>query len=244
MKKVALVTGASRGMGLEWCKQLERRGYTVILTASSLNKAEKAAQSFQLTEGKVIPKQLNVIDESQIQELVNAVEQSFGKLDLLINNAGVNPKDYKDKSKRDKAFNLNSLDTDVMLEVIRINSLAPILIVKNFRRLLSKSSTPKVINISSWLGAISLVQRGGHYGYVGSKNLLNILNKSMSFELKEDNIITVNVNPGWVQTDMGGSKAQLTVSQAVNNMIVNIIEKVKIEHTGQFLNYDGTPHPW
>jgi short-subunit dehydrogenase involved in D-alanine esterification of teichoic acids len=78
-----------------------------------------------------------------------------------------------------KAFYIDELDADAMLNVIRINSIAPLMVVKHFRSLLRKNEPPIVINISSWLGSVSNLTLGGHYGYVGRKNLLNVLNKSM-----------------------------------------------------------------
>ncbi len=100
-----------------------------------------------------------------------------------------------------------------------------------------------MINISSWLGSVSQLSFGAHYGYVGSKNLLNIFNRSMAFELKSDGITCINVNPGWVQTDMGGNKAQFTAEQAANNLYSNIISKVKPSDSRRFMNYDGSDHP-
>jgi NAD(P)-dependent dehydrogenase (short-subunit alcohol dehydrogenase family) len=244
MKKIALITGASKGLGFEWCRQLAKQGYKVILTARDFQKAQEAAEKLNKQELVVYPKGLEVTDEGQLNEIAKWVMEMFGRLDLIVNNAGVNPKDFSDKSKMAKAFYLNDLDADEMLEVIRINSIAPLLVVKHFRQLLQKSENPIVINISSWLGSVTNLTFGGHYGYVGSKNLLNVLNKSMANELKQDNIICINVNPGWVQTDMGGQKAQFTAEQAVSNILTNVVLKLSIHDTGKFLNYDGTEHPW
>lgn len=242
--KIALVTGAYKGLGLEWCKQLGKIGYKVILTARDFEKAQEAAELLNEQELVIYPKALEVTNENQIQEITNWTNEMFGRIDLIVNNAGINPKDYTDKTRMAKAFNLNVLDAKEMLDVLHINSIAPLLVVKHFRQLLCKSEKPIVINISSWLGSVTNLTFGGHYGYVGSKNLLNVLNKSMANELKQDNIICVNVNPGWVQTDMGGQKAQFTTEEAVKNLIENILLKVKIADSGNFLNFDGSIHPW
>lgn len=242
--KIALVTGAYKGLGLAWCKQLARQGYQVILTARELEKAEQAVVQLNEPEHKIYPKALDVTNEEEIQRLANWAEEEFGKIDLIINNAGVNPKDYADKARMAKAFYLKSLDANELLEVIRINSIAPLMMVKHFRSLLNKSEKPIVINISSWLGSVTNLTFGGHYGYVGSKNLLNVLNKSMANELKNESIITVNVNPGWVQTDMGGAKAQFTAEEAVDNLFKNVLQKVSLADSGNFLNYDGQVHAW
>ncbi len=242
--KLALVTGAYKGMGLEWVKQLAQEKYTVILTARNLDIAQKAADSLNFPANQIIPKDLDISSEADIIKLKNWVDENFGKIDLIINNAGINPKDYADKSRMAKAFYLDQLDIEELFEVIKINSIAPLLMVKNFRELLKKSDQPKVVNISSWLGSINKLTFGGHYGYVGSKNLLNIFNKSMSYELINERIITVNINPGWVKTDMGGQKATLSPEQSINSMIQNVLNKVSINDSGKFFNYDGTEHPW
>jgi NAD(P)-dependent dehydrogenase (short-subunit alcohol dehydrogenase family) len=242
--KIALVTGAYKGFGFEWCKQLGKQGYKVILTARNLEKAQEAAEFLNEQELIIYPKALEVTNENQIKEIADWTKDMFGRIDLIVNNAGINPKDYPDKKRMAKAFYLNDLDAKEMLNVININSIAPLLIIKHFRLLLSKSDNPMVINISSWLGSVTNLNFGGHYGYVGSKNLLNVLNKSMAYELKNDNIISINVNPGWIQTDMGGKNAHFTAEQAVKNILKNIISKVTINDSGTFFNFDGSIHPW
>lgn len=242
--KIALVTGAYKGLGFEWCKQLGKQGYKVILTARDLERAQVAAELLNEQELVIYPKALEVTDEKQIEEIAIWANEMFGRIDLIVNNAGINPKDYADKSRMAKAFNLKDLDAKEMLDVLHINSIAPLLIVKHFRQLLNKSEKPIVINISSWLGSVTNLTFGGHYGYVGSKNLLNVMNKSMANELKQENIICINVNPGWVQTDMGGQKAQFTTEQSVTNILSNIISKVSISDSGKFLSFDGSEHPW
>lgn len=242
--KIALVTGAAKGLGLAWCKLLGQQGYTVILTARSQVAAEQAAKTLLDAGLNIHAKALEVSSEEQLRELAAWVNERFGQMDLIINNAGINPKDYSDKTKMAKAFYLDALDAKEMLDVLHVNSLAPLLVVKHFRTLLRKSAAPCVINISSWLGSVSNLSFGGHYGYVGSKNLLNVLTKSMANELKPDNIVCIAVNPGWVQTDMGGTKARFSPEEACLNIYTQVITKASLADSGKFLNYDGTDHPW
>lgn len=241
---VALVTGAAKGLGFAWCRQLARLGYTVVLTARKQEQAEDAAKQLQEEGLMVIPKSLEVCSEQALAELAGWLGETYGKLDLLVNNAGINPKDYDDKSRMARAFYLDALDAAEMLHVLHVNSIAPLLVVKHFRALLAKSDRALVINISSWLGSVTNLGFGGHYGYVGSKNLLNVLNKSMANELKPDRIICINVNPGWVATDMGGPRAQFTADEAVQNILTQVVSGISMKDTGKFLNYDGTEHPW
>jgi NAD(P)-dependent dehydrogenase (short-subunit alcohol dehydrogenase family) len=242
--KTALVTGAYKGLGLAWCRQLVGSGYRVILTARDLRKAEEAAAQLNTQGTACYPKALDVTDEEQVKALAQWAGDTFGAMDLLVNNAGINPKDYADKAIMAKAFFLKDLDAKEMLHVLHTNSLAPLIMVKHFRPLLLKAERAVVVNISSWLGAVSQLSFGGHYGYVGSKNLLNVLNKSMAHELRQENIICVNVNPGWVQTDMGGEKARFTPAQAASNLYTHVVCKVTLDDSGKFLNYDGSEHPW
>ncbi len=241
--KVALVTGAAKGLGFAWCQHLSALGYTVILTARSFDKAEAAANEIGVAD-LIIPKALDVANEQELQLLAKWAHDHYGKIDLIINNAGINPKDFKDPQQRAKAFEINALEANELLSVIEINSIAPMLVIKHFRSLLKASDQAKVINISSWLGSVTNLAFGGHYGYVGSKNLLNVFTKSVALEIKGDNITVVTVNPGWVKTDMGGAKAQFTPQEAVFNLMTNVVDKLSIAHTGKFLNYDGTEHPW
>ena len=242
--KTALVTGASKGLGLEWCRQLGRDGYTVILTARRQDQAAKAAQDL-MAEGSmtVVPKALDVAVEDDIAGLASDVAKEFGQLDVLINNAGLNSKD--DPVMKDKSTYLKDLDPDEILRHVRINSVSPIIMVKHFRDLLKKSQRPCVLSISSWLGSIGIkTTNRAHYSYATSKAALNMMNRAMSIELQDDGIITLVLNPGWVQTDMGGDAADLTAEQSVRGAIDNVLNVVSLDDTGKFFQWDGTTHPW
>lgn len=244
MKKIALVTGASKGLGFGWCEALGKKGYHILVTARSLDAATAASEKLKAMDISAEPFQLDVSSEEAIARLARQVADKYDQLDLLINNAGINPKDYADKERMAKAFKLDQLDFAEMEWVYRVNSLAPLVMVKHFKSLLLKSANPLVTNVSSWLSSVTNVSFGGHYGYVSSKNLLNVLNKSMALEIRDLGIISVNVNPGWVQTSMGGKKATFTPVESATNCIENVLEKVTINETGSFFNHDGFIHPW
>lgn len=244
MNKIALVTGAYKGLGFEWCRQLGNDGFTIILTARNFEKAEKGAEKLREEGLNVIPKALDVSKENEIEKLAKEVEKEFGQLDILINNAGINSKDSGNNALFMKSFRLSDLDAEEVLRHIRINSIAPIIMVKHFRNLLKKSKNSIIVSVSSWLGSITIKDFGGHYSYATSKAALNMMNKAMALELKEEGIISVVINPGWVQTDMGGSKAPLTPKQSVRGIIDNVINKINITATGKFFQWDGTEHAW
>jgi NAD(P)-dependent dehydrogenase (short-subunit alcohol dehydrogenase family) len=244
--KVALVTGAYKGLGFEWCRQLGKLGYKVILTARKYGDAKEAADRL-IAEGlDIYPQAMEVNEDLQIAEVVKWVDEKFEKLDLLINNAGINSgtRAKGNQELMDKNLSLEGLDAAEVLNMININAIAPIMVAKHFRSLLTNSQQGKIINIGSWLGSISIKKSGGNYSYAVSKSALNMMNRALAYDLLRDTIISVVVNPGWVQTDMGGGKAQFTVEQSVLNLIENVVNKIEISDTGKFLNFDGTEHPW
>jgi NAD(P)-dependent dehydrogenase (short-subunit alcohol dehydrogenase family) len=243
MKRV-LVTGAHKGLGLAWCRAFALRRYEVVLTARNSGDAQAAAHRLAEEGLAVIPQTLDVTEEASIKALLAWFSYEGKGLDVLINNAGINPKDYRDKTEMAKAFYLDSLEAEALMKVFHINSIAPLLMVKHFRPLLKQSPRPVVLSVSSWLGSVSQLTFGGHYGYVASKNLLNVLHKSMALELKLDGIVCATVNPGWVQTDMGGGKAPLTPDASVNLVLEHVFDRLSLEQSGGFFHYDGAPHPW
>ncbi len=244
--KIALVTGAYKGLGFEWCKQLSKLNYTIILTARDIEKANTAAEILKKNGATVHTKALEVSNENELAELADWLEITFGKLDLLINNAGINSmtRAKGDKTLINKNLSLENIDANEVLNMIHINAIAPILTAKHFKSLLSKSQQGKIIHIGSWLGSISNKKTGGNYSYAVSKSALNMMNRALAFDIVKDNIISVVVNPGWVQTDMGGDKAQFTTEQAVEQMIENVLNKITTNDTGKFFNFDGTEHPF
>lgn len=244
--KVALVTGANKGLGFEWCKQLGKLGYEVILAARDIDAASDASQSLKDLGLSVTPAVLDVTNELEIRELARWVEDKYGKLDLLVNNAGVNSKTRAkgDKALMQKNLTLEALDSAEVLAMIQINAIAPIFIARAFQSLLSKSENPIIIQIGSWLGSLTVKNTGGNYGYAVSKSSLNMMNRALAFDLLDDRIICVVVNPGWVQTEMGGEHAQFTTQHSVSNMIHNVVNQIKLADTGKFFNYDGEEHPW
>lgn len=243
--KTALVTGAYKGLGLEWCRQLGRDGYTVFLTARRLDKATAAARMLAETGMKIIPAAIDVEKEVEIEALAANLAQEIGHLDVLVNNAGINSKDDPNPAVVAKSSRLADIDSEEILRHLKINSVSPILVVKHFRPLLRAAKRPVVINISSWLGSIGeKTTSRGHYAYSTSKTALNMMNRNLAIELKEEGIISLVVNPGWVQTDMGGDAADLTSEQSVRGLIDHVVNSVTLADSGEFYQWDGTRHPW
>ena len=232
-RKVVLVTGANRGIGFEFCKQFGKKGYDIILTARDPDKGASAIRLLAAAGIEGYLGVLNVINEEDIKLAVEYVESQFGKLDILINNAGVNIKDYE----------LSELSFDNIMEVIKVNSIAPVIMVKNFVGLLKKGKNSKIINISSSFGSISHKVDREHYAYCASKTALNMFNKIIACDLKKDGILSVVLHPGWVQTDMGGKEALLKPEESVEGMI-EVIDYLTIEDTGRFFQWNEKEVSW
>jgi NAD(P)-dependent dehydrogenase (short-subunit alcohol dehydrogenase family) len=127
--------------------------------------------------------------------------------------------------------------------MLRVNTVAPVMVTRAFLPLLEKAEHPKVVHIGSWLGSIALKKNGGNYSYAVSKSALNMMNRALAYDIQPKNIISVVINPGWTQTIMGGSKAQFTVEESVENMY-KVVNGLKLSDTGNFFNYNGELHPY
>lgn len=244
--KIALVTGGAKGLGLEWCLQLGRLGYKVVMAARDVKAAEAAAHELNEQELVVYPKQMDVMNEVELAEVAHWVESMFGRLDLLINNAGVSSHTLvkNDEALAAKGMNFADLNSVEVLPLFAINAVGPLLVAKHFAPLLAKSEAPLILNISSILGSIASQDEGGNYAYCMSKAALNMGVKLMAGDLKEAGVTVVAVHPGWVQTDMGGSEAPLTKELSIAGMIENVLLKVEFADSGRFLSFDGTALPW
>lgn len=234
------ITGASRGIGLEFVKQYLALSSTKLIFATCRNET-KATQLKQLatnSNGKVKIIELEVRDYDKYEKVVDEVTKAVGSdgLNLLINNAGIHIKaDFHD-AKRDD-----------MLEVYEVNVVAPFLLTRAFKPLLQASANAGhktfVANISSKVGSIADNTSGQMYAYRTSKAAFNQVSKSLSIQLKDDSIIVASIHPGWVQTDMGGPNAPIDTKTSVENMI-RTFGDITPEQAGLLLNYDGTLIPF
>lgn len=231
--KSVLLTGANRGIGLEFSRQFLQRGWRVL---ASCRHPENAAelQSLENTfPERLTIYPLDVCNETQIHTAVKQVHAQVGKLDLLVNNAGIYP----------GAERLGTLDAATMLDTLHTNAVGPAMLAQAFAGLLKKGSESKIINITSGMGSISRAGRGGHYSYRASKAALNMLTRLLAAQLLASGITAVALHPGWVRTDMGGRGASLSKEQSVRSMI-EVIEGLSLADSGRFLQWDGVELPW
>jgi NAD(P)-dependent dehydrogenase (short-subunit alcohol dehydrogenase family) len=242
-RKVAFITGAAQGIGMELARKLGALNYRIALSARNKEKGEAAAAEL-LAEGidaTFIP--TDVSNEVSIHQASREVAKLYGKVDLLVNNAGVNARSTGNNQDFVERFKLDGLKSEALLDMMRVNAVGPILVAKHFQELLILGENPVVVNISSWLGSLSVKVSGGNYGYCGSKAALNMYTRSLAQDFLPLGITVILVNPGWVMTKMGGENAKLTTEESVSG-IVKVIGNVTTDDAGKFLQWDGTEHPW
>jgi len=201
---IVIVTGGNRGIGLEICRQLAARGAQVILTARSRESGEKAAAQL---DGAVDFQPLDVADPTSVSALKDYVQRTYGRLDVLINNAGIMP---------DADGAGLEVDLDTVRETLETNTLAPLHLAQTFSPLLRQSAAGRIVNISSGLGTLADMT-GGHASYRISKTALNAVTRILAGELH--GIAVNSVCPGWVRTDMGGASAERDVSQGADTPV-------------------------
>lgn len=210
---VALVTGANRGIGREVCRQLAaEHGYAVLLTARDLAKAEQAAEALRengLGDGRVIPLHLDVTNAESIEHARRAVEEQFGRLNALVNNAGI---DY------DTDQQVLTADLDRVRGTFETNTLGPWRVTQALLPLLRAAERARIVNVSSGSGALASMGSGTP-GYSLSKAALNALTLMMASALEDDGLLVNAVGPGWVRTDMGGQNAARSVEEGARSVV-------------------------
>jgi NAD(P)-dependent dehydrogenase (short-subunit alcohol dehydrogenase family) len=223
-----LITGASRGIGLEFSKQYAAEGWTVIATC---RRPDQARALRQLT-GDIRVKFLDVSDFAGIEVL--AKEMEGAPIDVLINNAGIHGP---------RIVLFDSVDYGAWAEVFRVNAMACVKVSAVFSRNVARSQQKVIVAISTLASSISQNTSGGSYIYRSSKAALNAAMRSLSIDLKPKEIIVALLNPGWVRTDMGGPGAHLDVFESVAGMR-EVIGRLGAADAGRLFNYDGTELPW
>lgn len=238
-----LVTGASRGLGLEFVRQYLHRGDYVYATCRNPATATKLQELAAAHPNRCVILPLDTRNEASHEALVAELTARDCRLEVLINNAGVNAKSVQGNSDFESYFAFGQLKAESLLDMIHTNAIAHILLTQSLLPFLRHVPNAKVMNISSWLGSLSQKREGGNYAYSASKTALNMLTRTMAFDLRPMGIIAVAANPGWVRTDMGGVRATLTAEDSVAGLI-SVVDKLTPGDAGRFIQWDGTDHKW
>lgn len=206
--KIILVTGANRGIGKETVRQLARAGHKTILTGRNVNDVREAQESLK-AEGIITDScTVDVRDDLSVTELVKYVTDKYGKLDVLVNNAGI----FLDDSKSGVA------ETNIIRETFETNTLGPYRLITSMLPLLKKSDDARIINISSGMGGLTEMN-GGSPGYRISKAALNAVTRIFANDLVQFNMKVNSVCPGWVKTDMGGRNATRELDKGAETIV-------------------------
>lgn len=228
-----LITGANRGIGLEFCRQYAAEGWRVLACSRDPDKADALARLAVLYPGLIALHTLDVADHAQIERL--AQELGSESIDLLINNAGI----YPDSD----TLGFGHTDYAEWLQAFRINTMATLKMAETFAPHLARGKQKVIVAITSKMGSIADNVGGGSYLYRSSKAALNMVVKSLAIDLKPGGIIAVVFHPGWVQTDMGGPNAMIPAEQSVSGM-KQMIGRLTAADSGKFFGYDGQAIPW
>ncbi|HET6157294.1 MAG TPA: SDR family oxidoreductase [Dongiaceae bacterium] len=220
-----LITGAGRGLGLEFARQYAADGWRVIACCRSPDKAP------ELKKLKVEVQALDVTLAESIQQLVKAL--AGRPIDVLLNNAGI----HGDR----RAF--GETDVELWKKIFEVNTIGPVQITAALLENVAGSAQRKVVNITSRVGSIGENPTGGSYAYRSSKTALNMAMVNAAHELKGRGITILLIHPGWVQTDMGGPSAPVSIEQSITG-VRRIIDKATQAETGHFYDYTGKQLPW
>lgn len=220
-----LITGANRGIGLEFARQYANDGWIVIGTARKPGGAEE----LQATGARVV--QLDVLDQDSVAAMANLLE---GKaIDLLINNAGIFPRESS----------IQNVDLDDYSRTLAVNTIGPVRVTQALLDNLRQGDKKQIVNMSSALGSIGDNSRGGFYGYRESKAALNMFSKTLAAELGPEGFTCLAIHPGWVATDMGGPNATQTAAQSVSAM-KTVLDGLTAEDNGSYRSYTGEQVAW
>ena len=231
-----LITGANRGIGLEFAHQYADRGWRVIATCRKPEAAEDLKRIASHHSDLVIIEQLDVVDGERIDAL--AEKYADTPIDLLLLNAGI--------SGGSPAQMLGKMDYEVFEDVLRVNTVAPLKMSESFLDHVKVSRDKKIVVVSSSEGSITGATQPRLYFYRSSKAAVNMLMKNLALQVKKRGVSVAMVNPGMTDTDfMAGlpKKMLRPTPDAVTDMMRNI-DNLTVETTGTFLQYDGTVIPW
>jgi NAD(P)-dependent dehydrogenase (short-subunit alcohol dehydrogenase family) len=228
-----LITGANRGLGLELVRLCAARGDRVF---AGCRFPEHAAQLKELSArypGQIDVLPLEITDIANLDRCAQQVRSQVDGLDMLINNAAINA----------EGETLRTFDAEKAAQQWTVNAIGQVLVAQRFLDLLKAGTDAKIINITSEAGSISTMKRFRGYYYFGSKAAMNMFSRSMAWDPETAGIITIALHPGWVRTDMGGSDADLSVTESAEG-ILNVIAGLRPEDNGKFFTWDGKEYPW
>src|SRR3984957_628138 len=241
-KKVALITGGNKGIGLETARQLGKLGVTVLIGVRDEVKGEAAVAELKKDGVEVRAVKLDMDNPADYAAVAKLIEKDYGRLDILINNAGI----FLDGR---KANETSTTSKDILQKTFNTNFFAVVGLTQALLPLLKKSLGGRIVNLSSILGSNTLHATPGSFiydaktfAYDASKSALNAFTIHLAHELKDTKIKVNSAHPGWVKTDMGGEGAQLDIVTGAKTS-VELATLQDSGPNGEFLHL-GKPLPW
>lgn len=227
-----LVTGANRGLGLEFVRQYAGDGWRVYAACRAPMAAKELKELESRQPGRVRVLALDVTDAAGVKDAAAALHGQ--PVDLLLNNAGVgSPPGQK----------IGGFDYAAWARVLDANVLGPARMIEAFVENVANGRGRRVVTMTSLMGSIADNSSGGSYAYRSSKAAVNAAMKSFSIDLAPRGITCIVVHPGWVRTDMGGARGKLSPAESVKALRA-LFASLKLEDSGKFLNVDGRELPW
>jgi len=224
-EKVALVTGANRGIGKEIARQLCEQGFAVFVASRDLHKGKEAAEELCSLGHEAIFLQLDVTDPVSVKNACGTFSQKADHLDVLVNNAAI-------LEDTDRHISISKLNVELLERTMKTNVLGPILVIQDFLPFLEKSKEGRIINLTSELGSLAHMQDHSP-GYSISKTALNAVTRQFAACLMGKNIAVNSISPGWVKTEMGGEGATRSVEEAAADILWLATES-PLNETGKY----------
>lgn len=229
--KTTMITGANRGIGLEFSRQYAADGWRVFACTRHPEKSDALNILAAGYPEQITVHALDVGDPAQIERLARSLANA--PIDLLLNNAGIYTSCHQD----------DKIDYEAWNHAFLVNTMAPLKMAQTFSSQIARGSQKTIVTISSKMGSIADNSGGGSYIYRSSKAAANMVVKSLAIDLKPAGITVVVLHPGWVKTDMGGPNALISAARSVSGMR-RVISQLTLADSGKFIAYDGQTVPW
>ena len=232
-----LITGANRGLGLEFVRQYQDKDMTIHACCRNPDAANELNSLANSSGGSTQVHRMEVSDPSEVRAVADALKGVA--IDRLINNAGILGTIIDQPG--NSAF--GSLDYSAWEETLRVNVLSPFRVCEAFVEHVAESDEKLMVFLSTHMASITELTDGGFYPYRSSKAALNLVIKGLSIDLKDRGVRTLALHPGWVKTDMGSQAAAVEIPDSIAGM-KDVISDFKAPRTGEFINYDNSPIHW
>jgi NAD(P)-dependent dehydrogenase (short-subunit alcohol dehydrogenase family) len=242
-QKVAFITGANRGIGLETAKGLGELGIAIVLGTRDIAKGQAATKQLQALNMKAEAIHYDADDAKSADDVYEYLNKNYGKLDILVNNAGINKEQLMGSN------NASSVNVDVLQSTFHTNLFAVIALTQKLLPLIKKAPAGRIVNLSSILASLTLhsmpnspIDPAKAFAYNASKTALNVYTIHLARELRDTNIKVNSAHPGWVKTELGGPNAPMEVADSGKTSV--LLATLDNEGKSGGFYHQGDALPW